>query len=160
MIDTFFKDNDKIYIHYGHDDIDLNMFKVPRTKYNKEDTLLFRISDEIPLECVKPYGGFWGSPIDSENNWDHWRKAEEFGDYNNNKNIKFKVKGNIYYIDSVEKAFALCDRDGWIDWEKVFEMYDAVEVSISDCPELYYVLYGWDVDSICVGNLEAIEIVE
>lgn len=157
MRDTFFN-NDKIYIHYGHDNFDINTFISPRNRYKKPEGFRDR-GNEVSFYCSKPIKGFWGSPIDSEYGWDEWRKEEEYGDYNNEKNIKFRVIGNIYYINSVEKAYALRDEDGWIDWGKVFEEYDAVEISLTECPELYDVLYGWDVDSIVVGNPESIEII-
>lgn len=158
MRDTFFNNNDKIYIHYGHDKFDIVNFKPPRNRIDKPEEFE-NIGTMISLYCNKPVEGFWGSPIDSEYGWNEWRKGNEFRDYNNDSNIKFRVYGDIYYIDSIEKAYALCDEDGWIDWGEVFKYYDAVEVSLTDCPELYDVLYGWDVDSIVVGNPESIVIV-
>ena len=39
-----------------------------------------------------------------------------------------------------------------LDFEKLAETYDAIEVSISDDFELYYQLYGWDCNSIVIMN--------
>ena len=46
----------------------------------------------------------------------------------------------------------------WIllDFEKLAETYDAVEVSISSDFDLYYKLYGWDCDSIVIMNPDVV----
>ena len=158
--DSFFED-EKIYVHYGTDKFEVEKFRPIRNKAKKEDFGdIYSGLTDISIACSKPRGGFWGSPLEGEYTWDKWRKREEFGYYTDDTCIKFKVKGNVYVIDSVEKALDLADEDRWIDWEEVFKKYDAVEFLISKDSDLYHTLYGWDVDSIVVGNPYAIEIVE
>ena len=43
-----------------------------------------------------------------------------------------------------------------LDFEKLAQEYDAIEVLISGDPGLYYELYGWDCDSILIMNPEII----
>ena len=45
----------------------------------------------------------------------------------------------------------------FLDFEKIKEEYDAIEVLISSDHQLYYDLYGWDCDSLLVLNKECIE---
>ena len=45
----------------------------------------------------------------------------------------------------------------FLDFEKLSKEYDAIEVNISECRDLYYSLYGWDCDSIVIMNPDIIE---
>jgi len=45
----------------------------------------------------------------------------------------------------------------FLDFEKIKESYDAIELLISKDQRLYYKLYGWDCDCILVLNKDAIE---
>ena len=47
-----------------------------------------------------------------------------------------------------------------LDFEKLAEIYDAMVVYISADYNLYYRLYGWDVDSVLVFNPNVVEVVE
>ena len=42
----------------------------------------------------------------------------------------------------------------WLDFEKLQERYDAIEVYIDN---LYWDLYGWDCDSILILNKEIVK---
>lgn len=45
-----------------------------------------------------------------------------------------------------------------LDFEKMSKAgFDGMEISISDYPQLYWFLYGWDVDSICIWNPDVIK---
>lgn len=44
-----------------------------------------------------------------------------------------------------------------LDFEKLSEQYDAIEVNISKCYRLYHLLYGWDCDSILIMNPDIIQ---
>lgn len=62
----------------------------------------------------------------------------------------------------IKKIIAEQKRTGFgqmlrLDFEKMQnEGYDAMEIKISEYPPLYWFLYGWDVDSICVWNPKVI----
>ena len=44
-----------------------------------------------------------------------------------------------------------------LDFEKIYQKYDAVEINISSDYMLYYFLYGWDCDSVLVMNPDVIK---
>ena len=58
-------------------------------------------------------------------------------------------------LPKAEDKFGL---SSWVllDFEKLAETYDAVEVNISSDFNLYYQLYGWDCDSIVIMNPDII----
>ena len=136
------------YIHYGHTKFDKSMF----TKIKNVD-------------CnTKPKGGLWASDVEAEYGWKDWCKAEEFRDCKEDDSFSFVLSDNakVLYINSVDDLKTLPKADdkfgmnfsSWIllDFEKLAETYDAVEVSISSDFDLYYQLYGWDCDSIVIMN--------
>jgi len=45
-----------------------------------------------------------------------------------------------------------------LDFEKLAGIYDAIDVSISNDPELHFALYGWDCDSILIMNPDIIQV--
>jgi len=47
----------------------------------------------------------------------------------------------------------------YLDFNKLKEEYDAIEVFISSDSRLYRALYGWDCDSILIMNKDVIEYV-
>lgn len=84
--------------------------------------------------------------------------------------FKFKLSDNarVLLIDQVSKLNGLpLLKDQlatfgimgtiYLNFEKLMEDYDAIEVIISQDHELYYTLYGWDCDSILVMNPDVIE---
>lgn len=140
------------YIHYGASKYDPKKFK--------------------PIKnCCgfnKPYGGLWASPVTTPMGWKDWNEAENFRVCNEQNSFRFKLKSGskIAYIDSEEKLHTVPDsiktgcsqKSKFIDFEKALKLgYDAIEISISKCPSLYWALYGWDCDSIVVLNKGAIE---
>lgn len=137
------------YIHYGHNNFDI-------TKFDK--------IANIPA-FTKPFGGLWGSRVDSENGWKSC--CEEFG-LNRNLDEYFifslKETSNILTIDRCERLLDLPRaNDGMklsiytvLDFEELAKEYDAVEVLISEDGYLYRELYGWDCDSILVMNPDII----
>lgn len=151
----------KIYVHIGSNKFDKNLFK--------------------PIKnidfFVKPSGGLWGSPIDSPYGWEDWVKANNFNhtigfDKYGNDRFYFQLKPNVRLltIDNVKilndlpqisnpvlqtvKSFVS------LDYEALAQEYDAIEVNISADENLYWELYGWDVDSILVLNSNCISIVD
>ena len=136
------------YIHYGH------------TKFDK--CIFTKIKN---VDCsTKPKGGLWASDVEAEHGWKDWCEAEEFRDCKEDDSFSFILSDNakVLYINSIDDLKALPKVDdkfginfsSWIllDFEKLAETYDAVEVSISSDFDLYYQLYGWDCDSIVIMN--------
>lgn len=133
----------------------------------------FDIHQFIPISnrgCrwVKPEGGLWGSPVDSDNSWIDFCSWSESFRMNIYKSFKFKLSdnANIIFIDSIKTlddlynrgfenqnydAYTYDDDIYYLDFKKLLDNgYDAIEVSIN--VETYNALYGWDVDSILVMN--------
>ena len=116
----------------------------------------------------QPKGGLWASDVEAEYNWKDWCEEEEFRDCKEKDSFSFVLSDNakVLYINSVDDLKLLPKADdkfginfsSWIllDFEKLAETYDAVEVSISSDFDLYYQLYGWDFDSIVVMNPDVI----
>ena len=141
---------DEIYIHYGHKSFDNELF------------------DEIKNECawVKPIGGLWASNINAKYGWRDWCEEQRFRECSIDNSFKFKLKedSRILKIDNSDilKKLPIVNapfRTSWInlDFEKIKEEYDAIEVLISEDRRLYWDLYGWDCDSLLVLNKEVIE---
>lgn len=79
--------NKKIYITY------INKGK----EFNK-DLIKVRLK---PNYINKPTEAFWGSPENAEYGWKEWCKSEEFGDYDFDNPIRWKLKdgSKIYTIN-------------------------------------------------------------
>jgi len=143
------------YIHYGHKNFDLSKFQ--------------EISNREMF--VKPLGGLWGSPINAEFGWKDWCEAEEFKECNEDNSFKFILSenANIYYINCKEDIMKLPSIEypfhtPWINLD--FEMIkangiDAIQFNLSNDKgvnfedQLYYLLYGWDCDSILILTIHA-----
>ena len=151
----------KIYVHSGHSEF------VPE---------LFRPITPMEHFC-KPYGGLWASPVDSDYGWEAWCKDNNFNetigkDKYGIKKFYFRLKDDakLLYITSASQLNDLPQIDDplysvvapfkMLDFEKLSTKFDAIEVSISSDYQLYWALYGWDVDSILVINPDCIEIVD
>ena len=134
----------------------------------------FDINKFTPIKnrnFVKPSGGLWGSPINSSYGWLEWCEHNNFflDKYKKDK-FFFKLKENarLLYINNADMLQDLpkVDIDMYsscfvvLDFEKLAQEYDAIEVNISSDRQLYWDLYGWDVDSILVMNSDVIEIVD
>lgn len=151
---------DNIFIHTGH---------------NSYDKALFNKIRNVPL-FVKPTGGLWGSPIDSSLDWTSFVNRENFEKQKYGKSsFKFRLNTTkILYINSVNDLDRLPHLNTYenvlgkhlsssydeLDFEKLAEIYDAMVVYISADYNLYYRLYGWDVDSVLVFNPNVVEVVE
>lgn len=143
----------KKYIHYGHKKFDINKFNPIRN-----------------ISCfVKPNGGLWASSIDSEWGWKDWCESERFRECNKDNSFTFTLKedAKVLRIETVDDLKDLpkmkikypIRSTILLDFEKLKEKYDAIEVLISntsfsvlDDKSLYNALYGWDCDSILIMN--------
>lgn len=144
------------YIHYGCTSTSFDVAKVNKIR-NREG-------------FSKPLGGFWASAVDSEFGCKEWCESESYGNPSKENSFEFSLKDdtNVLKITSVDDLTTLPKQTdpasimmritGMIalDFEKLSEIYDAIEVSISSDVRLYQALYGWDCDSIVIINPEII----
>lgn len=141
-----------LYIHYGSDHFSRDKF-VPL--HNEPD-------------WVKPRGGLWASPLNSEQGWSNWVESSNYST-NMKDNFIFKLKSNtrILKITSSSQLSNLPMQEtnfnwSWkiLDFMKIAKSYDAMLVLISSDEQLYWDLYGWDCDTLLVFNPDVIEEVE
>lgn len=148
--------NSKTYIHYGSKYFDISRFDTPKN---------------LPFKN-KPSGGFWASPVDAEYGWKQWNEDEHFAECDEDNSFKFRLRNcaKVLYIftkEDVEKLpVQITSNDCYIvpDFEEIMREYDAIEVNVSEerfgsrrftvdyHDSVYYLLYGWDCDSILVLN--------
>lgn len=138
------------YIHYGHKSFDRNKF----------DSIKNR--PELP----KPFGGIWACRTDADLSWKNWCEDTEFG-ANLKDNFIFTLSKNARILvisDSkdLEKlpTIGTYTREIYccLDFEKLAEEYDAIEIYAGSNRDLYFKFYGWDCDSILIMNPDIIEI--
>lgn len=147
------------YIHYGHKHFDKSLFKEVRGWDN----------------CTnKPYGGLWGSPVDTDWGWMNWCVSEQFHLDRYKDSFKFTLENGskVFHIRNRNDIFKLPVAKypdpnsfsciGWYyDWDKIAKKYDAVELHFSNDYSLFHdVFYCWDVDSIIVLNPDIIREIE
>lgn len=134
------------YIHYGHNEFDINKFEKVRNN---------------SLIKTKPLGGFWASRLESDNGWKDYCLFQGYEiDLDNFIIFTLKEDARILTIDRCEQLNKLPQLNKntrrkvvtELDFELLAEKYDAIEVLIGDNKELYFELYGWDVDSIFIIN--------
>ena len=131
----------KVYTHVGK-------------RFSKEK---FERIENRTFPANKPFGGFWLSINGSWEDWcklemPHWLKEEV---------EEYAIEGNFFYITKTEDVDKLPvfekDYEKGIDFEKLSEKYDGVIFLLSRCPELYYKLYGWDIDSVLIFNPDSLK---
>ena len=146
-----------IYIHYGSDSFDKFKFKPIKNR----------------RFWVKPEGGLWASNIESKYGWKQWMDDnrifnDEYFDRYEDGMFKFKLQENskILKINNSDKLNNLFKEfemkesyHTWktLDFEKLSNYYDGIEVDISNDRRLYFDLYGWDCDSILIFNPDIIK---
>ena len=147
----------KKYIHYGNNNFDINKFEI--------------IQNRLEMSFEKPDGGLWASPIDSRDNWHDWclnndfhieklKDSFTFTLLPNSRVLTIRTIGDITDILNILAVVPLERRKGsHIDFEALLKLgYDAIEVYIDDV-DVYYRLYGWDVDSLLVMNPYCIRVI-
>lgn len=146
----------KKYIHYGANSFDLNEFNPIQNRHSFN----------------KPLGGLWASPTDAADNWFDWCCENDFRMDTLGESFQFDISptSNIISIASVDDGRKLVsdlpeifsfDRTFFdipelcIDFEKLLDRgIDAISFKLT--PETYWLLYGWDVDSLLVFNPDCI----
>lgn len=157
------------FVSYGLGEYDPNRFDIIKNcKYN-----------------IKPVGGLWTSPKDSEYGWKYFCESENFcktGGFDNGFEFQLKTDSNIYIIDSfydlIKVPYKLKDplysgmrfNQNFIDYEEMAKEYDAIwltaegqwETRLPDMEGLYDFdghsinLYGWDCESLLILRKECI----
>jgi len=80
------------------------------------------------LNWIKPEGGLWSSPIDSEWGWKDWCMAEEFNIEKLSTYFQFTFKGKAFVINGIKdsKQLPWKPRPGFnqeISWSFSFQNY-------------------------------------
>jgi hypothetical protein len=147
----------KVYIHYGHDAFDSNLFTTPTNRRHAN----------------KPKGGLWASATDAPYGWRDWCNAESYCSCDEEDSFCFQItdNANVFTINSVADVNQMpLQKDGWsthtikaIDFELMRQNgVDVIEYNLSNgrsedmMDDLYFALYGWDCDCILVLNPEVI----
>ena len=141
----------KEYIHFGHDHFDREKFQEIKNG----------------LYFCKPTGGLWASPVDAEYGWRDWCEAENFRECSQDNSFAFALENSakVYHIRSLADVKAMPQANTEIsvyyvpNFEKMLaDGWDAIELHLSECGELYWALYGWDCDCILVLNPDIVEV--
>jgi len=109
---------------------------------------------------VKPAGGLWTSPIDSEWGWKDWCELNEWGDLSSHFCLRFT--GRVYVIDSMRAAKQLpwrkpswYSRFAWPDYEAI-KGVDAIHMTVEgERATRYYgepSFCGWDCETVWIMN--------
>lgn len=151
----------KKYIHYGHTKFDRDLFVPVRNGHG----------------INKPVGGFWASPVDAERGWYNWCKDNEFVLGRLKTHFEFELSqdarvleltpDNVWDLPEDEKSFftrspryegdIFCpSMVEAVDFEALAREWDVLECSLTEHPELYWSLYGWDCDCILVLNPDVV----
>ena len=127
--------------------------------------------DPVKNRGVKPEGGLWASPLDSECGWRDWCISEDFNLPFPQDRFTFSVIGRVFTVDSVMDAVKLpwihelgygCL--GIINFEMLIEIgFGAVwltargqEATRFSSPSLY----GWDCESVLVLDPDCVHVGE
>lgn len=149
----------QVYRHYGNNQFDKTLVKPIK---NRET-------------WGKPTGGFWASRVDAENSWKEWCEREEFETHKLKKHFDFTLRDDTKLLEIktisdlnklrqehqdwfVKPKWEFVDKS-FLDFEKISKLYDAMEVNAGSDEELYFDFYGWDCDSICIFNLDCVEVI-
>jgi hypothetical protein len=125
------------------------------------------------MDFIKPHGGLWSSPINSEWGWKDWCINNGFREEKLSNWFKFRLRKDsiILIIDNLNDLKELYEIEKVItsygdifpDFEKLSKSFDGI--LLTDIGELatrltYPGLYMWDCESLLVLNPEVIEVVE
>ena len=133
--------NNTIYVHLG------------ARKFNIGDFDTIKNNDIIN----KPFGGYWASPIDSENRWEKVFKLDEM---QKKEKFTFKIRenANILKLTKIEDLsnLPIVEKTGFLDYEKLSVMYDAIYFESKIDKNLYNKLPEWMCDCILIMKAEVI----
>jgi hypothetical protein len=118
----------------------------------------------ITNDWVKPRGGLWTSPIDSDYGWKDWCEAENFRDCDDSMSftLEFNSDVKIYKIDTLKDLLNLPLISLHVpsmkhpDFETISKEYDAIWLTENGQHVTRFSrpcnLYGWDCESILILN--------
>lgn len=142
----------KKYIHYGGSRFEPSKFDV--------------IRNGAGIAHNKPWGGLWGSPVDSACGWKWFASSEgivPLSELTEENSFIFTLREDARILtiknreDSVLPMVEMIRLDGSrliaVDYVGLSAHYDAVEVEIQ---HTYFCMSGWDCDSIVVLNPDVI----
>ena len=126
---------------------------------------------EIGNYINKPINGLWGC---ANGEWYRWNRDADFKTYKYYFDWKLPPSAKIYRIDVIDDFKKLIydygyDRHGVkvIDWVRLWkDGYDGVELTqngLTECAYTDFNLFGlsvWDVPSICLFNIDCIDVSE
>ena len=157
-----------LYVHYGSNE------------FINKDVSCYGITYSIKPACEC----LWASPIDTDLSWMNFCKSEYFKEDSLKQHFTFMLHSGakICAINSMEDLLDLISRfpgnkmseiesniysspcsdiklNRFPNYESISKIYDGIQVNISKDPRLYHLMYGWDVDSIAIWNLDVVEVV-
>ena len=115
---------------------------------------------------VKPGWGLWASPVgDNFFTWEEWCRDNDWdlGQLDRHFDFTLDPTAKVLTLTTMDElsnsgVFYSADMRSpriawWLDLGSYLTLgYDAIYVSAMTCRDLYWALYGWDCDSICVTN--------
>jgi len=134
------------------------------------DPALLRPIRNRRIPFVKPLGGLWTSPVDSDWGWVDWCKAEEYGLSHLCRHFDVRFKGKLLTVDSEADLDLLPWRDVCPginqqvpDFEAIVaEGYQGMHLTVdgqhatrTTWPRT---LYGWDCESVLIFDPDSIEL--
>lgn len=152
----------------------------PENRYVHYGSNNLREISEIRNGRIKPSGGLWSSPLNSPHSWKQWCIEQQFHENLLEKSFTFSLTDdavillingvkelenlpdNIFVWNEKPHSFAQEDiqNELWrgecylkfIDFEKLAEKFDGMELRISEEPLLEMIFYSWDCDSLLIWN--------
>ena len=150
----------RVYIHYGDDQFVPEKFGKVRNNgvWTKPDH----------RSCL------WASPVESKFGWKDWCEMEGYDPTNGfDTSFRFVLKDDAHVAhirteEDMSKITPFIIPNSYLDFyheydfEKIAERYDAIELHLTEDPtgvrgQLYYLLYGWDCDSILILNPDVVQ---
>jgi hypothetical protein len=120
---------------------------------------------------VKPSGGLWASPVESDYGWRHWCTAEEYQVDSLKKSFTFWYEGNVLVIDDFIDLSKIVWRE--VDEYRSIKYPDFEEMLRRGVDAIWLTnrgqwetrdhwgsgrsLYGWDCESVLIMNPDKIE---
>jgi len=122
-----------------------------------------KLVSPIKNSWVKPEGGLWTSPINSEYGWKDWCTMEDFRECTEDNSFVIELYdwAKVYVIDDLEDLLALpfttFFEGEYLDFEWLAKEYDAVWLTNKGEVKTRWTkpaLYGWDCESVLILNPE------
>ena len=139
-----------LFIHYGSEHFDKEMFKKP----------LF--DGDMVRYLNKPLRGLWGSPVNSNKSWKDFCLSEDYHVSSLNEHFLFTLKDsarvlkvlNAEDLCSLYSKYTIEENGPTLDWKRITKSYDAMVLNIPNDSDLVYDLnlLSWASDSVVIFN--------